>query len=923
MLKKDINLLHPYKNPKLKLESRVKNLLSLLTLDEKIKLLPTRQSAIERLNISEYSVGGEAAHGVVSNLGPSTVFPQPLGLASTFNKNLLKNIGSVIGDEARIYYEKSNRKHGLTLWAPTIDMERDPRWGRTEEAYGEDPILTGKLSSHLIKGMQGDDNFYLKLVPAPKHFYGNNNEEGRIYCSSSIDKRNKHEYYLKAFKPAYTEGKAKSMMTAYNSINGTPCILNTEVQDIVKDTWGCDGFIVCDGGDFSQTVNDHKYYKTHAETIAGALNAGIDCFTDEAELVINATKEALNRKLITEEDIDKAVSNILKIRFRLGEFDNDITINPYSNIPENKLCSKEHSELSLKACLESIVLLKNENNTLPLDKDKINSISIIGPLADEIYRDWYCGTPPYKVTILDSLKNQLNNASINFHTGNDIIKLSANNITLENNFELCDWGFNSITLKNIDNNKYLTLEEDDKTISSSADSIWGWFVKEVFKYNSLSDYKFNLKTWDNEKISLNNKVLNKNSNIEKELTFNKEVIENGIEECSKLAKNSDIAIVVVGNHPLINGKEEIDRTDLILPPHQEELIKSVYSANPNTIVVVIGSYPFSINWCNENIPAIIHCTHGCQELGNAITKCLFGEYNPAGRLPMTWYKSVNDLPSIMNYDIINSNSTYMYFKGNPLYEFGYGLSYTKFKYSNLVLSSNKISSEKEVQVDFLLENIGQSAGDEVVQLYASLTSTRAKRPIKQLLDFERVHLDINECKWISFIIKSDDLKYFDVDSDNFVLESGTCSILIGSSSKDIKLEKDITIIGESLKPRDLSKGVKAENYDECKDIILDECSLGGTAVRCSNENSSILKFSDVNFKAFNSLCIEANFENITDIEIRTDSTNGDIIGKLKISDKETLSNWNTYSIELKHFNSINDLYLIINGDCLINSLKLI
>ncbi|MBQ8997399.1 MAG: glycoside hydrolase family 3 C-terminal domain-containing protein, partial [Clostridium sp.] len=397
-----------YKNSTFPLDVRVKSLISLLTLDEKISLLPTRQAAIERLNISEYSVGGEAAHGVVSNTGPSTVFPQPLGLASTFDEKLLEEIGSVIGDEARIYYDKSNRKYGLTLWAPTIDMERDPRWGRTEEAYGEDPILTGKLSSNLIKGMQGYDDFYLKLVPAPKHFYGNNNEEGRIYCSSSIDKRNKNEYYLKAFKPAFVEGKAKSMMTAYNSINGTPCILNKEVQDIVKDTWRCDGFIVCDGGDFSQTVDYHKYYKTHAETIAAALKAGIDCFTDDAELVINAAKEAISRNLITEKDIDKAISNILKIRFRLGQFDDD-SLNPYANICPEKLCSKSHSELSLKACLESIVLLKNENNILPLKEDKINSLAILGPLANEIYRDWYCVTPPYKVTMLDGIKNKLIN----------------------------------------------------------------------------------------------------------------------------------------------------------------------------------------------------------------------------------------------------------------------------------------------------------------------------------------------------------------------------------------------------------------------------------------------------------------------------------------------------------------------------------
>ena len=740
-----------YKNSTFPLDVRVKSLISLLTLDEKISLLPTRQAAIERLNISEYSVGGEAAHGVVSNTGPSTVFSQPLGLASTFDEKLLEEIGSVIGDEARIYYDKSNRKYGLTLWAPTIDMERDPRWGRTEEAYGEDPILTGKLSSNLIKGMQGYDDFYLKLVPAPKHFYGNNNEEGRIYCSSSIDKRNKNEYYLKAFKPAFVEGKAKSMMTAYNSINGTPCILNKEVQDIVKDTWRCDGFIVCDGGDFSQTVDYHKYYKTHAETIAGALKAGIDCFTDDAELVINAAKEAISRNLITEKDIDKAISNILKIRFRLGQFDDD-SLNPYANICSEKLCSKSHSELSLKACLESIVLLKNENNILPLKEDKINSIAILGPLANEIYRDWYCGTPPYKVTMLDGIKNKLINKDIKFHNGNDIVKLSVNNEHLfNNNFEICDWGFGSITLKDTYTNKYLTLEEDDNKISPSADSIWGWFVKEVFKYNDISDNNFTLRTWDNGKISFNNELLNKNVDENSDLILNKKIIENGIKECTTLAANSDVAIVVVGNHPLINGKEEIDRTDLILPPSQEELIKSVYS----------------------------------------------------------------------------------------------------------------------------------------------------------------------------FKLNSSDLEYFDVSSNNFILESGKCSILIGSSSKNIKLKKDITIIGETLKPRNLSYLTKAEDYDSCNNIILDECSLDGTCVTTSKNNLSWLKFSDVDLKNYSNLSIEAIFNSIANIEIRIDSINGDILGSLKITTEEIKDNWNNHICKLKPLNSINDLYLVINGDCLINSLKFI
>lgn len=528
-----------------------------------------------------------------------------------------------------------------------------------------------------------------------------------------------------------------------------------------------------------------------------------------------------------------------------------------------------------------------------------------------------------KITVLDGIKNKLQDKNIKFHNGNDIVKLSINNESLfDSNFEMSDWGFNSITLKNVDNNKYLTLEKDDKKISSSADDIWGWFVKEVFKYNNINDNSFTIKTWDNEKISFNEGLLSKDSSIDKEVIINKEIIENGIKECTDIAAKSDVAIVVVGNHPLINGKEEIDRSDLILPPHQEELIKSVYSVNPNTIVVIVSSYPFSINWCNDNIPAILHCTHGCQEIGNAITKCLFGEYNPAGRLPMTWYKSVNNLPSIMNYDIINSNSTYMYYKGDPLYEFGYGLSYTNFKYSNLVVSSNKITNNKNIKIDVLLENIGSFSGDEVVQLYVSLTSTRAKRPIKQLINFERVHLDKNQCKWVTFILNSNDLEYFDVSSNKFILESGKCSILVGSSSKDIKLKKDITIIGETLKPRNLSLLTKAEDYDSCSNIILDECTLGGTCIRTSKDKISWIKFSDVDFKNYLYLSIEALLKSDTNIEIRIDSINGDIIGAISSTPSLSENNWNNFNCELKSINSINDLYLKINGDCLINSLQL-
>lgn len=810
----------PYMNPELDLTTRINDLISRLTLSEKISILPTNQAPIERLNIREYHVGGEAAHGISMPKEPATIFPQPIGLSCTWDTNLMKQIGSVIGDEARIYYDKHNRVFGLTRWAPTIDMERDPRWGRTEEAYGEDPCLTGKLSAELIKGMHGDDPFYLKFVPAPKHFYANNVEVGRTWLSSYLTPRVKHEYYLKAFKPAFTEGKAYSMMTAYNCINGIPCIVNPEVQNIVKDTWGCDGFIVCDGGDMSQTVTHHKYYSSHAETIANALKAGIDCFTDEAELVIKAAEEAIDRKLLTEVDIDKALTNIFKIRFRLGEFDPD-ELNPYSNIPEEELCSEEHNKLALKAAEEAVVLLKNENNLLPLQRDKINKIAVLGPLADALPKGWYSGNVPYKITTLDGIKTKLPDKEILYHSGNDTIALyceeakkylglsgdsfeniacSHNNIEKADKFEVCDWGYNSYTLKNKTNNKYLNT--DDLTIDCSAEDIWGWYAKQQFKIKDFYCDKFKIKTWNGDNIQYENtsnflhvtKGYEQNFiNYKNEASFKKEVIENGIEEAVKLAKESDVAIVVVGNHPLINAKEEIDRPDIELPAYQEKLIKAVHAANPNTIVVVISGYPFAINWVNDNIPAIIYTAHGCQELGNALANSIFGDYNPAGRLSMTWYKNLDTMPDINDYDIINGKRTYMYFEEDPLYPFGHGLSYSTFKYSNLNIESNSISAGDKILITFDLTNTSDIAGDEIPQMYVHLPSNKIKRANKQLVDFTRIHLSSGETANVTFTLKSEDLMYWNEEINDFSLEPGFAEIIIGSSSANIKLKQSITV----------------------------------------------------------------------------------------------------------------------------------
>ncbi|PHO07027.1 hypothetical protein BFT35_07805 [Thermoanaerobacterium thermosaccharolyticum] len=925
----------PFRNCKLPLEERINDLISRLTLEEKIGFIPTHQAAVERLGIKEYQVGGEAAHGLVSNAGPSTVFPQPIGLSCTWDPELMQSIGDVISDEARVYYQKNGGKGGLNLWSPTIDMARDPRWGRTEEAYGEDPYLTGRMSSAFIKGIQGDHPFYLKAVASPKHFYGNNNEKDRLLSSSSIDPRNKNEYYLKAFKPAFVEGKAYSMMTAYNAVNGRPCIVNPEVQTIVKDKWGCQGFIVSDGGAMSHAVNFHKYYKTYAEVVANAIKNGIDVMTDDYELVTKSVKEAIDRKLLSEKDLDKALRNILRVRFKLGQFDSE-ELNPYANISESVLCCKEHAELSLKASHESIVLLKNKNNFLPLDKNKIKKIAVIGPLGNVVYRDWYTGIHPYKVTPLEGIKNKLPHVDLVYVEGNDKIKILAeknhkyisvnnetgllelSNTASEGNdeFIIADWGWGNYTLKSSSNGKYVTT--DDKDIKATADEIWGWYVREVFKIINKDKKICTFKTWNDKDVIIsaddNHLKVREDNDIKGEGKFRIEIVKSGIDEAIYAAKNADVAIVFLGNHPLINGKEEIDRQDIILAPSQENLLKAVYETNPNTILVVVSSYPVAINWANKNIPAILFTAHGAQELGNAVADVLFGDYSPAGRLNMTWYKSINQLTDIMDYDIIKGKRTYMYFEDEPLYCFGHGLTYTEFHYSNLKFNNKSFNLGDEIIIRFTLENVGTRESDEVSQMYVSILNSKIKRPIKELKGFKRIHLKPGEKKEVSFSLPISDLSFWDVTRNKYSVESGSYKIMIGRSSCDIKLWDIIDVKGETIPSRDLIKLTKAENYDDYNGVLLGECKEGGDCVTCTGDGDWIM-FNDVDFKD-GVYEFEARVSSVNGgvIDIRIDNVDGTNIGICNVPVTGDNQSWETVKCIIHGVKGTHKVYFNLKGN---------
>ncbi|MBT2288798.1 glycoside hydrolase family 3 C-terminal domain-containing protein [Paenibacillus albidus] len=930
---------YPFQQIDLPVKERVQDLLARLTLEEKVSLMPQYQAAIERLGVGAYKHGTEGAHGI-SWLGKATSFPQPSGLACTWNPELMKEVGAAIGEEARAFYKKNPAVNGLTLWAPTVDMERDPRWGRTEEAYGEDPELTGRLSTSLVKGIQGDHPVYLQAVATLKHFLGNNNEIDRGSCSASIDPRNMREYYLEAFKPAFLEGGAQSMMTAYNSVNGVPVILHPSVMEVVKGEWNMDGFIVSDAGDLFGIVKDHKYYESFAESMAESIKNGIDSVTEETDETIKVIHEALEQGLLTEEDLDRALLNTFSVRFRLGEFDPE-ELNPYTSIDDSAILSQKHGEISLEAAKQSIVLLKNENHTLPLNPKKLSKAAVIGPLGDEAFRDWYSGTLPYGVTPLQGVRKKLAGKQVTFESGADqIILTSAANgkalgLTGEDGrlavmhdqaergelFTHTAWGWNSNTLKSTSRNQYVTLTEEETLTASSAE-IYGWYVKEHLRFKPEAEGTVSLRTWNDKPISVKVEDGTLHAAAEEDAApadmFNRQVIVNGLEAAVEAAKAAEVAVVFVGNHPLLNGKEEIDRPDIVLAEEQEALVKAVYEANPNTVVVIVGSYPISSSWIDEHIPAVLYTSHSGQELGNAVAEVLFGGYSPSGKLNMTWYRSVDQLPDLLDYDIIKGKRTYMYFDGEPLYPFGHGLSYADMTYSSLTLASKELEQEGLIQVSVQVENTSTVDGDEVVQLYVQALGSRVKRPLKQLKGFEKVHIAAGHTQTVEFTLPVAELAFWDVTREQYCVESGEYSIMIGRSSADIRVSEQIRVKGDTVPARNLYLSTKAENYDDYEAVYLDECKAGGASVHPVAAGAWIT-FNDVRFED-GAAGIEALVSSAKggSIEVRTGSSDGELAGTITLPSGGELQAWTSVAAEVAVPAGTARLYLVFNGEVLLS-----
>jgi beta-glucosidase len=689
---------YPFQNPTLPIEDRVTNILSLMTRDEKVSCLSTHPD-VPRLGI--HGTGHvEGPHGLAMGgpggwgrpkVVPTTQFPQAVGLGETWDPEIVRQAAALEGYETR-YMFQHYKQGGLVVRAPNADLARDPRWGRTEESYGEDPYLTGTLAVAFIKGLQGDHPKYWQTAALMKHFLANSNENGRGSSSSNFDARLWREYYSVPFRMGVIEGGSRAYMASYNAVNGIPDTIQPFLKNITVNEWGQDGIICTDGGALKNLVTEHKRFSELDQAAAASVKAGINQFLDKH---VEATNSALDKKLLTEAEMDESLRGVFRVMIRLGQLDPPEMV-PYSSIKDgpDPWTTVRSQALARLVTQKSIVLLKNENHALPLNRESLKSIAVIGPYADQVLLDWYSGTPPYTVSAVEGIKDKVGPAVT--------VKFAANN------------------------------------------------------------------------------------------HFDKAV---------KIARESDVAIVVVGNHPTCNagwdvcplpsdGKEAIDRKSLTL--EQEELVKQVYAANPRTVMVLIASFPYAINWSQDNIPAILHLTHNSQELGNALADVLFGDVNPGGRLVHTWPASIEQLPPMTDYNIRHGR-TYMYSKGKPLYPFGYGLSYTTFKYSNLKVSSDRLPPNGALTVKVDVKNTGDHAGDEVVQMYVEHVNSRIVRPLKELKGFKRVTLNPGETKTVEFPLKADALAYWDEKTNRFVTETDSVKIMIGSSSADTALEGTVKI----------------------------------------------------------------------------------------------------------------------------------
>jgi len=695
-----------YLDPDVPLEDRVRDLLGRMTLEEKVSQMIYESKAIPRLQIPEYNWWNEGLHGV-GRAGIATVFPQAIGLAAAFDPDLVGRIATAVSDEARAKHHEFARQgyrrqyHGLTLWSPNVNIFRDPRWGRGQETYGEDPFLTGRLGVAFVKGVQGKDPRYVKLAATPKHFAAHSGPEAlRHHFDARASERDMRETYLPAFRDCVVEGGAESVMGAYNRTNGEPCCASpTLLGKILRKEWGFTGYVVSDCGAILDLHAHHTVTSTPEQSAALAVKNGCDL---ECGRVYPALVDAVKQNLITEAEIDTALERLLRIRFRLGIFDPPVRV-PYASIPYDRVDCDAHRALALEAARASIVLLKNAGGILPLKKD-LGTIAVIGPNADD--RDAllgnYNGLPSRSTTILEGIRRAVSPSTrVLYAQGSDIVK--------------------------------------------DQDSIWGEKADDWFG------------------------------------------------EALAAAERADVVILVLGLSARLEGEEgsasqsqwQGDRIRIDLPSIQRRLFDAVAAKGKPIVLVLLTGSALAIPHEDELSRAVLLAWYPGEEGGKAVADVLFGDASPSGRLPVTWVKSADQLPPFTDYSM--KGRTYRYFEGEPLYPFGFGLSYTEFRYASMKLDRSAVPAGEQLGVSVEVTNAGRRDAEEVVQLYLSWPSAPGAAPLRQLAGFKRVALTAGQTSRVSFTISGRQMSLVGEDGRR-VIQPGKLRVWAGGRQPDSRSE---------------------------------------------------------------------------------------------------------------------------------------
>ncbi len=849
-----------YLDPSQPIDARVDDLIKRMTLEQKATQVVNQARAIPELQVPGYDWWSEALHGV-ANAGTATVFPEPIGLAATFDDPLIHQMAIVIGTEARGKHElavKAGRRdimEGLDFWSPNINIFRDPRWGRGQETYGEDPFLTGRMGVAFVSGLQGDDPKYFRVISTPKHYAVHSGPEpSRHSIDVQVSKHDMEDTYLPAFRAAVTEGKAESVMCAYNRVNGQPaCASDFLLVDTLRGAWKFNGYVVSDCDAVVDIYEGHHYTKSQAEAAAVSMKHGMD---NECADFFTITKDdhdyrpfidAVQQGLMSEADIDRSLKRLFTARMRLGMFDPPNMV-PYANTPASEIDSAAHRQLALKTAQESMVLLKNDG-VLPLGSS-VKKILVVGPLADQtqVLHGNYAGRASHAVTALEGIRKQFGAAKVSFVAGTNFLRqelvIPTSALTTEDgkpglkgeyfSGELS--GTPQLVKTDPEVNVDLSHHPDPHAMATpngmkEFSARWTGFITPA----ESGLYRMGLvgsmnRMWLDNKLIVDDAVLHDPNSQTVEMELNKghhypvkieflgggvgtklvwlPIVKNPLAEAASAAHDADVVIAIVGITSKLEGEEMKvdlpgfrggDRTSLNLPSEEEVLLGAMKSTGKPLVVVLMNGSALAVNWANDHANAIVDSWYAGEEGGTAIAQTLSGKYNPAGRLPVTFYKGVEQLPDFEDYAM--KNRTYRYFTGQPLYPFGYGLSYSSFDYSGLKFSNPTLQAGSPVDVDVDVKNTGKRDGDEVVQLYITFPKMPGT-PLKALRGFTRVHLKSGESREVKLTLAPRDLSYVNVAGDRMVA-AGDYLITVGGGQPGTSaahVDGHLTIQGEEKLP---------------------------------------------------------------------------------------------------------------------------